>query len=122
MDVQIGDIYWFAVYYPATHKTDIRPVVIIDIVDGQPVVATFAEITSSPIKNFNDRYDKWQVPIFCWSSAGLSKPSYAKVNCIATVFAKDFKPGNYIGKIHPRDLYNIRKGIEDFINSGENPW
>lgn len=120
--VQIGDIYWFPVFYPATGETETRPVVIIDIFDGQPIIATFAAITGSPIRSFDDRYDKWQVPIFHWPSSGLQKPSYVKANCIATVNATAFDPKNVIGKIHHKDFLNIKKKIEDFINSGENPW
>lgn len=122
MNVEIGDIYWFTVYYPATRETEIRPVVILDIVNDKPVVATFAEITGSSIKSFDDRYDKWQVPLFNWSSSGLKKGSYVKANCVATVDTKHFKRKDYIGKIHPYDFKNVVARVEEFINSGEEPW
>ncbi|RAK15315.1 PemK-like, MazF-like toxin of type II toxin-antitoxin system [Anoxybacillus vitaminiphilus] len=122
MYVEIGDIFWFDVTYPSTGETETRPVVIIDIIDDTPVFATFATITGSNIKDFNDRFDKWKVPLFQWEHAGLEKGSYVKANCIAQVEASAFKKEDYIGKIHPYDLKNVNKKVEEFINSEEDPW
>ncbi|MGO0061265.1 type II toxin-antitoxin system PemK/MazF family toxin [Brevibacillus fluminis] len=120
--VNVGDIFWFEVTYPRTGEKAVRPVVIIDMDDGNPVIATFAAITGSSIKDFEDRYDKWQVPLFSWKQAGLLKESYCKANCVATVEANVFRSANFIGVLHRNDFKSVLKRVEEFINSGEAPW
>lgn len=119
MNIKIGDIYLYPVYYPMTGETEVRPVVVLDFDEDNPVIAT---ITSSPIENFDNKYDEWQVPLFHWLSSGLDKGSYVKANCVATVDIISFEPKKYIGKIHRNDFKNVKKGVEEFINSGEEPW
>ena len=122
MNIEIGNIYWFRVYYHNTGESEVRPVVVLDITNDNLIIATFATITSSSIKDFNDKYDKWQVPLFHWKFAGLNRASYVKANCVATVNIEEFKTKDYIGKIHHDDFQNVKIRVEEFIESEEDFW
>lgn len=122
MSLNIGDIYWLTVTYPKTNETIKRPVVIYGFENDTPLIASFAAITKSKIDNFDGKYDKWKSPIFKWKDAGLSEPSYVKANNIATIDRKVFKRKDYIGKMDETDLKNAINKIQEFLNSGEEPW
>src|SRR5690625_7668362 len=122
MTVNIGDIYWLTVTYPNTSEVETRPVVIYDLEGDTLMIASFATITGGEIKDFEGTYDKWKSPIFQWRSAGLDRASYVKVNNIATVDATVFDQKDYIGQLVDFDLRNTLLKINDFLNSGEEPW
>lgn len=122
MTLNVGDVYWLTVTYPANDAVETRPVVIYGFENGLPLIASFATITSSEIRNFDGTYDKWKSPIFRWKDAGLDKKSYIKANNIATVDATVFNQKDYIGRLVDFDLSNALVKINEFINSGEDPW
>lgn len=122
MKLNVGDVYWLTVTYPETAETETRPVIIYDFDGDTPLIASFATVTSSKIKNFENKYDKWKSPIFQWRHAGLKKESYVKANNIATVDAHVFNKKDYIGKLSDFDLRNTLLKINEFLNSGEEPW
>ncbi|WP_027417990.1 hypothetical protein [Aneurinibacillus terranovensis] len=90
MALNVRDVYWFEVEYSNGEKAT-RPVVIIEINDGVPIVALFVALTHSKIKDFDNPYDKWKVPLFSVKADGLGDSSYAKANCIAEVDDTAFK-------------------------------
>lgn len=122
MKLNVGDVYWLTVTYPETSEEKTRPVVIYDFDGDIPMVASFAAITGSEIKDFEGKYDKWKSPIFQWRSAGLDKASYVKANNIATVDVDAFNKKNYIGQLVEFDLRNALLKINEFLDSGEEPW
>lgn len=122
MKLNIGDVYWLTVTYPKTSEVETRPVVIYDFENGSPVIASFATITGAEIKDFEGKYDKWKFPIFQWKNAGLDKKSYVKANNIATVDANVFNKKYYIGQLVDFDLKNALLKINEFLDSGEEPW
>jgi mRNA-degrading endonuclease toxin of MazEF toxin-antitoxin module len=122
MSVNVGEVYWLTVYYPTTGEFETRPVVIIDIVNGVARIATFVALTTSEIKDFENKYDRWKVPLFKGKETGLGVGSYAKANCVADVDVTAFKKEDFKGTVHPVDLRNIIKKVNEFIESGEDPW
>lgn len=121
MNAKIGDIFWMSVIYPDTGETETRPVVVYGFDEDNPLIAAFAAITRSEIRDFDGKYDKWKVPIFKYYEANLD-PSYVKANCIATVDKGIFDNIDYIGRMDRIDLKNVIKKIEEFINSDDEPW
>lgn len=119
MNVNIGDVFWLTVTYPGMNKSERRPVVIYGFDNNTLFIASFAAITSSNIKNYGNKYDKWKSPIFKWEEAGLSKPSYVKANNIATIDKGNFKKKDYIGKMNNVDLENAKRKISEFLQSNE---
>lgn len=96
--------------------------VVFDITEDGEVMAAYAAITGSEIKEFGGKYDQWKVPLFKWRTAGLEKGSYVKANCIALVPLSTFKSEKYIGRMDRTDFKNMIRKIEKFIESGETPW
>lgn len=121
MTVQIGDIFWMSVQYPSTGEIVTRPIVIYGFFEDEPLLAGIATITRSEIKNFNNRFDKWKVPIFNYKESNLDL-SYVKVNCLAKVDKEYIGTLNKIGKMNRKDLRNVINKIEEFINSDEEYW
>src|SRR5690625_1844254 len=122
MELNVGDVYWLTVTYPKTSEVETRPVVICDFDGSAPIVASFAAITGVEIKDFEGKYDKWKSPIFKWRDAGLDKESYVKANNIAVVDAAVFNKKDYIGQLVDFDLRNALIKINEFLDSGEEPW
>lgn len=122
MDVKIGDIYWLTVEYPSTREIETRPVVVCDFNNEYPLISSFATITTSKIRKFDGKYDKWKVPLFKWAESGLREPSYVKANCIATVDKSVFKKESYIGKMNRTDLKHVKRKVQEFQLSGEEAW
>ncbi len=120
MSVQIGDVFWHTVTY-RSGESETRPVVIFDICDDE-VLAGFATITGSEIKDLDGTYDKWKVPLFQWKSACLEKPSYVKANCYAYIPISAFETKKYIGRMSQYDFSNVIRTIEEFVESDETPW
>lgn len=100
----------------------IRPVVIINFINGIPLISTFVALTHSGIKDFDGKFDKWKVPLFGANRDGLGDSSYAKANCVAEVDVSAFRPECYIGNLNRRDVENIKKKVIEFIDSEENSW
>lgn len=122
MKLNIGAVYWLTVTYPKTSETETRLVVIYDFDGDSPMIASFATITGAEIKDFYSKYDKWKSPIFQWKHAGLDKKSYVKANNIAAVDANVFDKKDYIRQLVDFDLRNALLKINEFLDSGEEPW
>ena|SRR5699024_1158177 len=122
MEIEVGDVFWMEVTYPENSVSEVRPVVIFGFDYENPLIASFATITGSKIRNPHQGYDRWKSPILKWKRAGLSKPSYVKANNIATVDKEVFSKNDYIGKMHRFDLKRAILKINKFIKSGEDPW
>lgn len=60
MKLKVGDVYWLTVTYPKTSEIETRPVVIYDFEEDCPVVASFATIIGSKIRDFDNKFDKWK--------------------------------------------------------------
>lgn len=121
MKFKIGDVYWFEVTY-RNGEVCKRPVVIIELTDDLPIIATFVALTHSGIEDFNAKYDKWKVPLFGAKRDGFGDSSYAKVNCTAEVDTSAFKHKDYMGNLNINDVVNIRKKVNEFIDSDEEYW
>jgi hypothetical protein len=121
MKLKIGDVFWFEVVYSNGERV-IRPVVIINFINGVPLISTFVALTHSEIKDFDGKFDKWKVPLFGANKDGLGDSSYAKANCVAEVDASAFKRKDYIGNLNRRDVENIKKRVLEFIDSEEDSW
>jgi mRNA-degrading endonuclease toxin of MazEF toxin-antitoxin module len=94
---KIGDIFDVEVeFQEQDERRKTRPVVIVDIEDGDPVILTIAALTGAALKNPPTYHDSFKVPLNDWQSAGLKKESYVKSH-----------PGN-IGKINPSALKTHR--------------
>lgn len=122
MKIDVGQVYWHEVYYPKLRKSEIRPVVILEIEDGSPIFATFSTITSQGISDFDEKYDKWKVPIFKWKECNLNKSSYVKSNCVAQTESTAFHRKDYIGQMDRNDFKQVFNKVYEFIESGEEPW
>src|SRR5690625_167995 len=106
MELNLGDIYWLTVTYPKTTEIETRPVVIYYFDGDSPIIASFATITGTEIKESKGKYDKWKSHIFQWRNAGLDKESYVKANNIAAVEANVFNKRDYIRRLVDFDLRN----------------
>ncbi|MEK3769375.1 hypothetical protein MKY14_12490 [Paenibacillus sp. FSL R5-0887] len=73
MNLKAGQVFWYEVDYPKTGETEIRPVAIVEIIDGLPIFVVFVALTHSKIKNFEGKYDKWKIPLFKGRDCGLGK-------------------------------------------------
>lgn len=106
MRLNLGDVFWFKVTYRNGEVCE-RPVVIIELEDGVPIVVTFVTLTHSSIKSMDSKYDKWKVTLFGAKRDGFGDSSYAKANCVAEVEASAFKHKDYIGRLNNNDVKNI---------------
>ncbi|MFI2857684.1 type II toxin-antitoxin system PemK/MazF family toxin [Paenibacillus sp. JSM ZJ436] len=123
MQLRVGQVFWYEVEYPKTGEREIRPVAILELnSDGSPVFVTFTALTHSKIKSFDGKYDKWKVPIYKGDDCGLGNNSFAKANCLAEVDASSFRKDQFIGQLHRIDIQNIKKKVQEFLDSGEDFW
>lgn len=122
MALRVGDVFWLSVTNPRTKESEERPVVIFAFDGDNPLIASFSTITSSKIEDFDGKYDKWKSPIFGWNKVGLSKQSYVKANCLASVENSVFSPRNYIGLMSKSDFNNALAKINEFLDSDEDYW
>ncbi|OMC74262.1 hypothetical protein BK125_20910 [Paenibacillus odorifer] len=122
MNLKAGQVFWYEVDYPKTGETEIRPVAIVEIIDGLPIFVVFVALTHSKIKNFEGKYDKWKIPLFKGRDCGLGESSFAKVNCVAQAEASSFNSSDYIGQLNPIDLKNVKKKLMEFLDSGDGFW
>ncbi|MCK1997974.1 type II toxin-antitoxin system PemK/MazF family toxin [Psychrobacillus psychrodurans] len=122
MGLEVGDVYWFEVFYPSTNETERRPVLIYEIEGNNVILASFAAISSSEIEDFDGKYDKWKSPIFMWKEAGLSKESFVKSNCLAQVEESAFLDKDFMGSLTRSDFRNAKRKINEFLDSGDDSW
>lgn len=93
------DIWWANVQFEETSEIKRRPVIILDT--GE-VFALSLKVTSHEARNVWGEYE-----IVKWQSAGLPKPSTARLTQIYQIDYMAFS--QKIGRLHPFDIANIQK-------------
>lgn len=105
---------WF-VDYPYEDNPDlskVRPVVVLDVIEDNLEVLS-VKVTSKPPRTDNDVLDFYEVPLFDWQKANLSKPSVARISKITLVQRDAFL--ERIGIVSEKDWNNIKKKARQFF-------
>lgn len=108
----IGDIYTVLVeFQEADGRAKPRPVVIVDIEEGDPVVLVVAQLTGQGPKEPPGYFDQYKIPIKDWQQVPLKKESWVKShpNNILRIDPSALRV--YRGSLSPNDLREVLKAI-----------
>lgn len=112
---EIGNVYKGTFeYQDAPGSRDYRRLLLVDIVGEAADTGIVTQITSQPPKSPPGYYDQFREPIEKWQQAGLTKPSYARVNKnIAIPLSALAKP---IGKLDDEDFARIAVAVFTYLS------
>ncbi|RSK56635.1 type II toxin-antitoxin system PemK/MazF family toxin [Bacillus canaveralius] len=112
MNYDVGDIYYVDIAFEDDQTfSKERPVVVIDVEDGDILILTISEITTTAPNTPPKYHDQFKSPINNYGTAGLSRMSYVKAHKLKRIPESALK--TYVGKMEETDLYNAIVMIAD---------
>ncbi|HHW36823.1 MAG TPA: type II toxin-antitoxin system PemK/MazF family toxin [Bacillales bacterium] len=112
----IGEIYDVEVEFDERDgRAKTRPVVIIDVKNGDPIVVLVAALTGQGPKNPPTFFDQYKVALKDWKQAGLKKESFVKSSKTYTFDASSLR--TYRGTLSEEDLLMVISNVSNNAES-----
>lgn len=119
-EIKIREVWMANFQYEDANKTSQRPVVVMDVVEGQPITLYVSlKVTSKPARNkFGSKNtvgpaSEFEIPLLDWLDDGLWKPSIVRVQKQAKMIKEDFLYP--LGVLTQNDWQNVNKAYKKLL-------